>query len=116
MTYQDGFEAMSDPTRRRIVEILAAGSRSVGELALKLPVSRPAVSQHLKVLLDSGLVGMQKDGQRNIYALRQEGFAGMRQYIEQIWDGALERFSEVSRSRTIANSRTLNESARDKEK
>ena len=86
------FEAMSDRTRRNILEILKRGPRSVGELADALPVTQPAVSQHLKVLRETGLVRVERDGVRRIHHLRPEGFAPLRAYVESFWEGALERF------------------------
>ena len=89
---------MSDRTRRSIVETLSARPLSVGDIASTLPVSRPAVSQHLKVLLDAGLVAMRKDAQRNIYSLKREGFASMGDYIEGLWDTALQRYRDAARN------------------
>ncbi len=86
------FEAMGDKTRRRILELLKRGPRSVGELADALPVTQPAVSQHLKVLRETGLVWVERDGVRHIHHLRPEGFAPLRAYVESFWEGALERF------------------------
>lgn len=86
------FEAMGDKTRRRILELLKRGPRSVGELADALPVTQPAVSQHLKVLRETGLVRVERDGVRHIHHLRPEGFAPLRAYVDSFWEGALERF------------------------
>ncbi|MEE8441980.1 MAG: metalloregulator ArsR/SmtB family transcription factor [Spirochaetia bacterium] len=97
MTDGRRFEAMGDPTRQHIVEVLAAGPISVAEIAARLPVSRPAVSQHLKVLLDAGLVVRRKEAQRNLYWLNHEGFLSIREYIDQLWDTALQRYRNAAR-------------------
>ena len=86
------FAALADPTRRAVLERLAAGPRAVGELAEGLPVSRPAVSQHLKVLKEAGLVSDRQDGARRIYAIDPKGLGGMRAWLDQFWDRALEAF------------------------
>jgi DNA-binding transcriptional ArsR family regulator len=86
------FAALADPTRRDIFERLARRSLSVGELAAELPVSRPAVSQHLKVLLDAGLVDMRQEGTRNVYAVDPHGVAVMRAYLDRFWSKALAAF------------------------
>jgi DNA-binding transcriptional ArsR family regulator len=89
-TYQtDGWTALGDPTRRAIFERLADRPRAVGELASELPVSRPAVSQHLKVLKDAGLVVDRPAGSRRIYQLDPEGLAALRGYLDHFWDQAL---------------------------
>jgi DNA-binding transcriptional ArsR family regulator len=89
-TYQaDGWTALGDPTRRAIFERLADRPRAVGELASELPVSRPAVSQHLKVLKDARLVVDQRVGTRRIYQLDPDGLAALRGYLDHFWDQAL---------------------------
>ena len=89
-TYQtDGWTALGDPTRRAIFERLADRPRAVGELAGELPVSRPAVSQHLKVLKDAGLVVDQRAGTRRIYQLDPDGLRALRGYLDHFWDQAL---------------------------
>jgi DNA-binding transcriptional ArsR family regulator len=87
------FAALADPTRRRVMERLAAGPRAVGEIAEGLPVSRPAVSQHLKVLKEAGLVTDRADGARRIYALDPAGLGPMRAWLDQFWQTALEAFA-----------------------
>lgn len=82
-------EALAPPTRRVVFEKLKAGPQSVGALAAGLPVSRPAVSQHLKVLKDAGLVAETRQGTRRIYALDTDGLEEMRNYFERLWDDAL---------------------------
>lgn len=86
MTCQQVFAALADPTRRLIFETLATAPRAVGELAATLPVSRPAVSQHLKVLSDAGLVSMRRDGVRNIYTVRKAELAVLRTWLEEVGD------------------------------
>ncbi len=93
-------DALGDPTRRRIFESLKAGPRSVGELADGLPVSRPAVSQHLRVLEQAGLVTHTANGTRNVYRVEPGGVAQLRAYFDQFWGDALERFAEETRKET----------------
>ena len=91
-TYEKTLEALADPTRRAIVDRLRAGEASVGEIAAALPVSRPAVSQHLRVLEGAGLVSHQTAGTRHIYRVEPGGLGELRAYIDRIWDEALARF------------------------
>jgi DNA-binding transcriptional ArsR family regulator len=84
--------ALADPTRRAIFERLAQSPRPVGELAGELPVSRPAVSQHLKVLKSAGLVTDQAVGTRRVYSVDPAGLAAIRDYFEQFWQHSLGRF------------------------
>ena len=96
MAYQaDGFTALGDPTRRAIFERVAARPQAVGELARDLPVSRPAVSQHLKVLKDAGLVLDRPAGNRRIYHLNPEGLAALRDQPDRFWNQALATYKEV---------------------
>jgi DNA-binding transcriptional ArsR family regulator len=88
----DGFAALADPTRRRIFERLARGPRAVNELADGLPVTRPAVSQHLKVLKDAGLVLDEREGTRRVYRIDLKGVLAMRRYLDRFWDDALAAF------------------------
>jgi DNA-binding transcriptional ArsR family regulator len=100
-TYQaDGLTALGDPTRRAIFERLADHPRAVGELASKLPVSRPAVSQHLKVLKDARLVVDRPAGNRRIYQLDLEGVAALRAYLDQFWSSALAAYKVAVEQRT----------------
>ena len=90
--------AVADPTRRQVFERLGAGPRSVGELAEGLPVSRPAVSQHLRVLKDAGLVTDRADGTRRIYQIRAHGVQAIHAYLDQMWSQAMAAFqSEAER-------------------
>ena len=95
-TYQvDGWAALGDPTRRAIFERLADGPSAVGELASEFPVSRPAVSQHLKVLKDAGLVTSSQAGNRRIYQADLNGVAALRDQLDRFWNQALATFKEV---------------------
>jgi DNA-binding transcriptional ArsR family regulator len=88
----DPFDALGDANRRAIVELLGAGDRSVRELADALPISRPAVSRHLRLLKEAGLVTDRADGTRRLYRLHDEGVAAVREYLEQVWGEAAVRF------------------------
>jgi DNA-binding transcriptional ArsR family regulator len=95
-TYQAAFfDALGDPTRRAIVEQLASGPKAVGELAAELPVSRPAVSQHLKVLKGAGLVTDTPDGTRRLYRIDPAGIAAVRAWLDGLWSEALQAFAEA---------------------
>jgi DNA-binding transcriptional ArsR family regulator len=84
--------ALGDPTRRAVFELLAGGPRAVGELASNLPVTRPAVSQHLKVLKQAGLVIDRPDGTRRLYELNPDGIGALHAYFERFWSRALTSF------------------------
>jgi DNA-binding transcriptional ArsR family regulator len=86
-------DAVGEPTRRVLLRQLRAGPRPVADLARDLPVTRPAVSQHLKVLLDAGLVTFERTGTRNVYRLRPEGLAPLRRWVEDLWDTALAAYA-----------------------
>jgi DNA-binding transcriptional ArsR family regulator len=90
-------DALGDPTRRQIFDALRRGPRSVGELAGGLPVSRPAVSQHLRVLKEAGLVVDRKDGTRRVYRVDPGGLSEIRDYFDSFWNEALDRFAEEAR-------------------
>jgi DNA-binding transcriptional ArsR family regulator len=93
--YRDaGLSLLGDPTRRAIFELLARGPSSVGELARQLPISRPAVSQHLRVLKDGGLVVSQAEGTRRVYRLDPDGVAALRAWLDRVWDEALAAFQK----------------------
>jgi DNA-binding transcriptional ArsR family regulator len=98
VTYRNAFAALGDPTRREVFERLALGPRSVGQIAKGLPVSRPAVSQHLKVLKEAGLVTDQADGTRRVYRVDPKGLGQIRAWLDQFWEAALLAFqAEVER-------------------
>lgn len=88
----DPFDALGDPQRRTILRLLGEGERSVGDLAAGMPISRPAVSRHLRVLREAGLVREQAVGTRRIYALHETGIEAVRAYLEQVWGEAAVRF------------------------
>ena len=89
-------DALGDPTRRAVLEVLRAGPKPVGRIAEVLPVSRPAVSQHLRVLKDAGLVRLRRVGTRRLYGLETEGLEVLRAYLETFWDTALAAFKEAA--------------------
>jgi DNA-binding transcriptional ArsR family regulator len=88
----DPFDALGDPNRRAIVEQLRGGDRSVQELADALPISRPAVSRHLRLLKQAGLVTDRAEGTRRLYRLHDDGIAAVRDYLEAVWGDAAARF------------------------
>ena len=95
LAYQaDPVTALGDPTRRAVFELLADGPRAVGELAGQLPVTRPAVSQHLKVLKEAGLVIDRPDGTRRLYELNPDGIGAVRAYFDRFWNQALISFKQ----------------------
>ena len=101
MTYAKALHCLSDPTRRRVFERLRSGPQSVGALARGLPVSRPAVSQHLKALKAAGLVTDQSEGTRRVYHIDPDGLGELRRWLDQFWGDALESFKrEVEESQT----------------
>ncbi|WP_299146252.1 helix-turn-helix transcriptional regulator [uncultured Tateyamaria sp.] len=93
MTYGESLAALSDPTRRMVFESIARRPNSVSAIAEDLPVSRPAVSQHLKVLSDAGLVEVRAEGTRRIYSVRAAGIADLRAYLDQFWDDVMAGFA-----------------------
>ena len=101
-TYQahEGWEALGDPSRLAIVQCLAERPRAVGELATELPISRPAVSQHLKVLKDAGLVSDRAVGTRRVYRLNPAGLTALRDQLETFWNRALDGYQDVVEERT----------------
>jgi DNA-binding transcriptional ArsR family regulator len=92
----DPFEALGDPTRRQILGLLAERERSVAELAAELPISRPAVSRHLRLLKQSGLVVERPAGTRRIYRLQEQGLHTVQRYLEQVWGDAARRFAMLA--------------------
>jgi DNA-binding transcriptional ArsR family regulator len=97
----DPFDALGDPNRRAILELLARGGRSVGELADAMPISRPAVSRHLRLLKDAGLVSEEAVGTRRIYRLHDEGVDAVRAYLESVWGDVASRFKLAAENRPI---------------
>jgi len=101
-TYEDaGLGLLGDPTRRAIFELLARRPSSVGELAQQLPISRPAVSQHLRVLKDGGLVVSRPEGTRRVYRLNPDGVTALRAYLDRIWDQALAAFQKAAEAAPV---------------
>jgi DNA-binding transcriptional ArsR family regulator len=92
----DPFDALGDPNRRAIVALLGAGGRSVGEVADALPISRPAVSRHLRLLKEAGLVVEEPRGTRRIYRLHDEGVAAVEAFLTEVWGDAVGRFRLVA--------------------
>ena len=98
MAYAEVFTALADPTRRHIFEALRGEPKTVGELAEGEPVSRPAVSQHLKVLESAGLVSAEPQGNRRLYLIKRDGLEDLRRYLESFWSEALSAYSaEIAR-------------------
>jgi DNA-binding transcriptional ArsR family regulator len=98
-TYQQGLSALADPTRRAIFERLADGPRAVVELAEGLPVSRPAVSQHLRVLKEAGLVVDRRVGARRLYEVNPDGLGALRSYLDRFWNRALAAFRTAAETK-----------------
>lgn|SRR5680860_896258 len=92
-------DALGDPTRRQVFELLRSGPRSVGDLAAELPVSRPAVSQHLRVLENAGLVTHRRVGTRHLYEVNGNGVVELRAWVEGFWDEALARFKAAAENK-----------------
>lgn len=99
MAYEKALVALADPTRRAVLDRLRTGPRSVKTIAQGMPVSRPAVSQHLKVLKEAGLVADRPEGNRRVYYIDPDGIGALRGWLDQFWDAALAAFqAEVERS------------------
>ena len=94
MSYGSVFAALADSTRRRIFERLKSGPQAVGAIARRMPVSRPAVSQHLKVLKEAGLVADRPEGTRRVYYIDPDGLGALRAWLDQFWDQALLAFQQ----------------------
>jgi DNA-binding transcriptional ArsR family regulator len=92
------FAALADPTRRAVFERLAGGPRPVGELARGLPVSRPAISQHLKALKQAGLVSDEARGTRRVYRIDPQGLGALRAWLDRFWDAALAAYAAKAES------------------
>ena len=102
MAYGTALAALADPTRRRVFERLKSGPKAVGAIARGLPVSRPAVSQHLKVVKEAGLVADRPEGTRRVYYIDPDGLGTLRKWLDQFWDEALAAFAaevEISREK-----------------
>ena len=103
MTYSSSaaavLDALGDPTRRDLLEVLREGPRAVVDIAAAMPISRPAVSQHLRVLKEAGLVTERSEGARRVYRIHTEGLASLRAYLEAYWNGALAAFKEAAEER-----------------
>lgn len=97
---EDPFAALGDPSRRHIVELLAGRARSVGELADEMPISRPAVSRHLRLLKDAGLVVDVAEGTRRIYRLHDEGFEAVESFLREMWGEAAVGREHLARGRS----------------
>lgn len=93
MTYQLALSALAEPTRRHIFETISMSPQSVGSVAKELPISRPAVSQHLKVLVDANLLSAEKRGTQNIYRTNPQGLTELREYLDGFWDEVLDSFA-----------------------
>jgi DNA-binding transcriptional ArsR family regulator len=103
--HRDALDALGDANRRAIVELLSRGGQSVQQIADQLPISRPAVSRHLRLLRDAGLVTNRADGTRHIYELRDEGVEAIRRYFVEVWDVAIRRFRIVAENTADAAGR-----------
>ncbi len=96
MTYQHAITALADPTRRVIIDRLRDGPLAVGAIANGMEISRPAVSQHLRVLSDAGLLTVTPSGNRRLYAIAPEGVDDLRKYLDSLWDDALSAFARAA--------------------
>ena len=99
MDYETAIAALADPSRRAIVDRLRDGPAPVGAIADGLPISRPAVSQHLRVLSDAGLLTATADGTRRLYALSPDGVAALRAWLDTLWTDAMTAFAEAAKDR-----------------
>jgi DNA-binding transcriptional ArsR family regulator len=106
MSYERALQALADPTRREIFERLRKASASVGEIATDMPVTRPAVSQHLKVLKDAGLVREERQGVHRVYQVELKGLVELRRYIDGLWGDVLKGFERAARQRHARQPRT----------
>lgn len=96
MAYAQVLDALGEPTRREIFELLRDGPKAVGEIARHLPISRPAVSQHLRVLKEAGLVAGRRDGTRRVYSIDPSGLAEARAWLDAMWDRTLAAYKEAA--------------------
>jgi DNA-binding transcriptional ArsR family regulator len=95
----DALDALGNPVRRAILRELRLSPLSVGELAARFPVSRPAISRHLRMLQEAHLVEMRTEGARNVYAVHLRGFASVRAFLDEFWDVALERLAALAKTK-----------------
>jgi DNA-binding transcriptional ArsR family regulator len=93
---EEAIRAIAEPNRRRILQLVTAKELSAGEIASRFEITRPAVSQHLGVLREAGLVSERRDGTRRLYSLRPEGFDDLKSFLEGFWDEGLERLKEAA--------------------
>jgi DNA-binding transcriptional ArsR family regulator len=93
---EDALRAIAEPHRRRILTLVSSRELSAGEIAARFEITRPAVSQHLSVLREAGLVAERRDGTRRLYRIRPEGFADLRSFLEAFWDEGLERLKTAA--------------------
>jgi DNA-binding transcriptional ArsR family regulator len=93
---EEAIRAIAEPNRRRILRLVASGELSAGEIASSFEITRPAVSQHLTVLREAGLLSERRDGTRRLYSVRPEGFADLKSFLEVFWDDSLERLKEAA--------------------
>ncbi|MDX8347762.1 metalloregulator ArsR/SmtB family transcription factor [Cognatiyoonia sp. IB215446] len=105
MAYQDAIVALADPTRRVIIEKLRRGPLPVGAIAAGMDVSRPAVSQHLRVLSDAGLLDVKPEGNRRLYAIAPDGVDELRRYLDTLWDDALAAFARAAEEKAKGNAK-----------
>jgi DNA-binding transcriptional ArsR family regulator len=101
-----GFEALSDANRREILRILSDGGKPVREIADAMTISRPAVSRHLRLLKDAGMVAEQAQGARRIYYLQERGIEAVREYLERVWGEAAARFRLLAENTVASTSRS----------
>jgi DNA-binding transcriptional ArsR family regulator len=112
VAYGTALAALADPTRRRVFERLRSGPKAVIEIAHGMAVSRPAVSQHLKVLKQAGLVREQRDGARRIYAIDPDGLGPLRRWLDQLWDSALDAFQAAAEAEAASMPKRTKHSGR----
>ena len=96
LAVEEALRAIAEPNRRRILRLVAGGELSAGEIASRFEITRPAVSQHLTVLREAGLVSERREGTRRLYSLRPEGFADLRSFLDAFWGESLERLKEAA--------------------
>jgi DNA-binding transcriptional ArsR family regulator len=93
---EEAIRALAEPNRRRILQLVTSGELSAGEIASRFEITRPAVSQHLTVLREAGLVAERREGTRRLYRVRPEGFADLKSFLEAFWEEGLERLKEAA--------------------